>query len=93
MINSAMHGGIIDESKLVYHVFDAMPFADFNFSKCDLEYTDRLRILFTAIGKIDNTQIKRAESWHLSNADQIQELYNLAVHQSIFSAKNYKRRR
>jgi ATP-dependent DNA ligase len=41
MINSAMHGGRINENILDYAVFDSMHLDDFDFRKCAIDYQDR----------------------------------------------------
>ena len=41
MINSAMHGGRINERELNLHAFDSMPVAQWDAKKCNMLYTER----------------------------------------------------
>ena len=53
MVNSAMHGGAINESNLTFRVFDHLPYDDFVSGVCKDPYKDRLecvRIICNLIG-------------------------------------------
>lgn len=45
MLNSARQGSVIDESKLQFNVFDAMPLSEFNNQECSLPYYKRITMV------------------------------------------------
>ena len=45
MINSAMHGGTIDESAIDYFIFDGMPLNMWELQKCSRTYHERLKYI------------------------------------------------
>jgi len=75
MINSAMHGGVIDETKLVFNVFDAMGYDNFLASKCGWDYNHRANLARKILSEIANPYITFAETVPVSSIEQINKLY------------------
>ena len=71
MINSAMHGGRINESILTYPVFDSMLLDHFNTRKCVEDYNDRY-IYTTQYAKKAKIPITRNQM--VSSIQEVQEL-------------------
>lgn len=81
MINSAMHGGSIDEQDLVFNTFDIMLLEDWNAEKCSTEYADRWNGVNYTIGNIDSHHFVKADTWNFNSAEEATVLYNLAISQ------------
>lgn len=74
MINSARSGNSINESMLVFNVFDAMPLAQFNSGECSLRYSCRLAMAEDACTLAD-LYLAKAESKLVTSANQAQEVF------------------
>jgi len=79
MINSAMHGGTIDEEEVVLHCFDTMPLSDFNSVKCDKPYSERFAILRTMLIATEDKHIQLAFTNEVHNAESVTTLYQGAL--------------
>lgn len=79
MINSAMHGGAIDESKLVYNVFDTMSLKEWNATKCLRPYSSRYVHAGDITNMVNNSYVKLAITNEVHSADAALELYTQAI--------------
>ncbi len=70
MINSAMHGGSVIETAMVFHVFDTMPLSEFNDCRCDTVYEDRFLVLklILASKPVDSIQLAITNEVHSAKA-------------------------
>lgn len=76
MINSAMKGGTIDESLLVFNVFDCMSIKAFH--TCDNQYTYAERRVFVlgAVAALSSTQFPAATSWLCGTQAEVSTIYD-----------------
>ena len=79
MINSAMHGGAIDEGKLVYHVFDTMSLSEWNANRCLRQYSARYVHVKDILRLINNPAVLVAPTNEVYNSDAALELYTQAI--------------
>lgn len=78
MINSAMHGGTIDENKLVFNVFDYMYLKDFQNRKCiDTHSFRRQELKYSSIYITPSFFV--TESYNLETIEDAQDLYNSVI--------------
>ncbi|UOF81431.1 thermostable DNA ligasE [Caudoviricetes sp.] len=77
MINSAMHGGIIDESKLRYVLFDTLSLEDFAAAKCNTHYTTRRQQLSAKLNNVaKDSLLAMTRSTLVYNKDDALAYYN-----------------
>lgn len=79
MVNSAMHGGTVDEGKLMFNCFDFMALSQWEAAACDDAYDIRHTMLDAALGDIAIGQLKIADTKEAHNIDAVNELYNAAI--------------
>ena len=78
-INSAMHGGAVDESKFVYHVFDTMSLSEWDANRCLRQYSTRYVHVKDIVGLINNPTVLVAPTNEVHSSDAALELYTQAV--------------
>ena len=79
MINSAMHGGAIDESKLRYNIFDTMSLSEWNANRCLRPYSARFAHLMDIAVMAKVGYITPAVTNEVHSAEAALELYTQAV--------------
>lgn len=79
MINSAMHGGAIDETNLVFNAFDCMPINMWYETKCSAPYTERYNTLSMLLTKIEAQAFRIAYTLELQSAEEAASFYNVAI--------------
>lgn len=78
MINSAIHGGVIDEFKLVYDIFDAMELDDWDRQRCLITYSGRLDF----VRELTNTlprNFQLVTSLIVKDLKQLQDHYAMTI--------------
>lgn len=78
-INSAMHGGTVDETEMVFHVFDSMPLDDWQKAQCDYEYSYRLHRLQEMLITWQYDNIRPAHTLTVTNAEDAANYYEAAL--------------
>lgn len=78
-INSAMHGGKVDESAFVFHVFDTMAKLEWEAAECNSAYVDRFTILQGLVVAANSESIQVATTNEVHNATGAQQLYDSAL--------------
>lgn len=73
-VNSAMHGGTINEADIVFQVFDFLSLEDFNANKNRVTYEDRFFCAKTICNAIGNERIKIAENIVVKSAEDVNKL-------------------
>ncbi len=79
MINSAMHGGSIDEYLLVYNIFDAMILKHWEEMKCPVVYTHRLKMVRLLVDEISNCGIDIAFTFKALNKESLEKQYDMFI--------------
>jgi len=79
MINSAIHGGKIDEDKLSYNVFDTMSIGDWQNAKCLNTYEQRLPQVDYNVSIIDDYRISIAINRLVNSEAEVNELYKTVI--------------
>lgn len=77
-VNSAMHGGTVDESEMVYYIFDTMPLSEWYAGECNVPYFKRFDKLHEIIPQ-DNNYIAIADTFEVHKKLQLNELYDGAI--------------
>jgi ATP-dependent DNA ligase len=80
-INSAMHGGAVDEADMIYHVFDSMPLNDWEANVCDYEYQHRLHIMLEMLVSWQIPNVLPAYTAVVSSAEETNLIYDIYVEQ------------
>jgi len=75
MINSAMHGGIIDESNVRFNAFDFMALSDWEAAKCNELYSMRFKALNEILSYMRSENFIPATTVTLANAEDANEYY------------------
>lgn len=78
-INSAMHGGTVDESNMVFHVFDFMAKSQFDYCKCNEKYDTRFGYVQQLVNGINSQFVRVAVTNEVHNAEGVQQLYDGAL--------------
>lgn len=81
MINSAMKGGVIDESNLIINIFDSMKTSEFDIGFCPTRYENRLACAEHLVMAIQDDHIQMAITTPVETLDQIQNLYDAMIDQ------------
>jgi DNA ligase-1 len=79
MINSAMHGGVVDEGLLKLNVFDGMSIDEWEFLECGWKYTSRLKLISSVAAAIDNPQIELAQTIVCKDTSEVSALYESKI--------------
>jgi DNA ligase-1 len=79
MVNSAMHGGRVDESDMVLYCFDTMPLSNFDAAHCDDIYEDRFTVLRSILASTMSPQLELAPTNEIHNAEAATLLYEGAL--------------
>ena len=79
MVNSAMHGGRIDEDDIVLHCFDTMPLSDFNNLYCPTIYRDRFTILKAILATNESSHLELAITNEVHSAEAATNLYEASL--------------
>lgn len=74
-INSAMKGGLVQESAFVFNVFDWLPLAEFNQQICTKPYLDRRVYAMSALTDLQSEQFKIATATECHTHAAINELF------------------
>jgi len=75
MINSAMHGGRVNEDLLQFNVFDAMTLVDFECAACDLSYSARRSFVEAFVGILDIPNLEVAQRWYCETRKGVESVY------------------
>ncbi len=76
-LNSAMHGGVVDESKITFKVFDFLSLTEFNIQKCISPLYIRRAQVDTIVTKlINNPMYESAETESVASAEEVNRVYN-----------------
>lgn len=75
MINSARCGTRIDESQLVFNVFDTLPLAHFYSQLCNLPYHRRRQEVEALVSKCSNSPLRLVETLEVFDVDQVNTLF------------------
>jgi len=78
-INSAMHGGTVDETEMVLNCFDLMTLKQWKECECFDPYELRWSILKDIIEKANHPSISLAETNVVENRQGLAELYDAAI--------------
>ena len=81
MINSAMHGGHVIETAMVFHVFDTMPLSSFEACDNPTPYADRFGHLQFIWDKTESTKVQIAITNEVFNHESLTALYEAALGQ------------
>jgi DNA ligase-1 len=68
-----------DDSKMLYHVFDCVPLADWQAQKSNIKYVDRLSNLSNIIGTNRNSPFRFVKSKTCANENELREFYTLCL--------------
>lgn len=79
MINSAIHGGFIDEYLLVYNIFDAMTLQHWEALECPIIYSHRLKLVRLLVDKIDSCLIDVAFTFNARNRESLETRYDMFI--------------
>jgi len=79
MINSAMHGGSIDEQLLIYQIFDSMSLDHWEKMKCPVIYLHRLKKVRVAVEKMDSYLVETAFTFNAINRASLEKQYNMFI--------------
>lgn len=79
MINSAMHGGSIDESILVFNVFDTMSLAEFTTCKGLLPYSSRFAHVNSILYTSEDPRLVVAHTNEVHNPEGALQLYEAVL--------------
>ncbi len=79
MINSAMHGGKIDEYALCYHIFDAMKLHHWEAVECPIIYSHRLKLVRLLIEQIDSYLVDVAFTFNALTKADLEESYDIFI--------------
>lgn len=79
MINSAMHGGQIDEYLLMYNIFDTMILSHWEAMKCPVIYTHRLKMVRLLVDQISNCGIDVAFTFKAVNRATLEKQYDMFI--------------
>lgn len=79
LINSAMKGGVIDESELVFNVFDILPYDQFMTQECDATYQLRLDLLTTILTNINSPYLKIARTFKVDHIVELESLFRETI--------------
>ena len=79
MINSAMHGGRVNQDDMVLHIFDTMPLSEFNACECDTIYDDRFAILNKILETNESDHLAIAPTNEVHSAEAATNLYEGAL--------------
>jgi ATP-dependent DNA ligase len=80
-INSAMHGGTVDESDMVLHVFDAMKLQDWQAAKCIHPYNYRFQIANAILDRLSSDQFRPAPSLKLESPKDVELYFEVLLEQ------------
>ena len=80
-INSAMHGGAVDESNMVFNVFDTMSKLQLECSKCNLPYSERYTTAMKLVGAADSEMVVLATTNEVHSPEGVNTLYSAAIEQ------------
>lgn len=80
MVNSAIKGTPIKDTRLVYNIFDIMELNEFNMQKCNIPYDTRLKaVAHTAyyLKQVkSDSMIALARTTEIANKEKLLEIYN-----------------
>lgn len=81
MINSAIHGGIVQEELLEYFIFDGMPLDEWDDAKCKEDYAHRCKYVAAFMGLIANTgaYMKEALTVEVEDAENAMYFYEAVM--------------
>jgi len=79
MVNSAMHGGTVNEDNMVLHIFDTMPLSEFNACDCDAPYEDRFAVLNKILVTNESSHLELAITNEVHSAEAATNLYEGAL--------------
>lgn len=80
-INSAMHGGIIDESDLMFNIFDVMPLTDWQAAKCAAPYHKRWLSLIKLLTWLGLPNVIPAACIEVESAKDVELYYDVLIEQ------------
>lgn len=76
MINSAIKGTPVRNNLgLIYHVFDSMPLEEFNASKCNRLYDERLSLVVKHVDNIGSPKVQVATTYGFQSKEDINRQY------------------
>ena len=75
MINSALHGGTLDYTKVVFNVFDYLAIEDFYTQSCDVNYKDRLILASELVKQFNTPCISLVRSQIVKSVEQANDYY------------------
>jgi DNA ligase-1 len=78
-INSAMHGGAVDETAMVYYVFDSMSKAQFESCLCNSPYSDRFIFARELAQAVESPMVQLAPTQSAMSHEGVQQLYEGAL--------------
>ncbi len=78
-INSAMHGGTVDETDMVLHCFDFMTLSQWKEGDCADIYQYRYSILKELLTNLSNPYLELAITNVVHSAEAVNELYQAAI--------------
>jgi len=76
LINSAMHGGQVDEDCLRFNVFDAMTVEEWDDSKCFRTYKNRFKQTMFILETMQDEQFIPALTMPVDSVEQVNGIYN-----------------
>ena len=79
MVNSAMHGGMVEESQMVLNCFDFMSLAQWEAAYCPDEYEVRFTVLMAFLEHTDSINVQLALTNEAHNIEAVNELYDAAI--------------
>ncbi len=79
MINSAMHGGQVDEYLLVYNIFDAMVLQHWEAMKCPVVYSHRLKMVRLLVDQIGSCGVDVAFTFKAGNRETLEKQYDMFI--------------
>jgi DNA ligase-1 len=81
MINSAMHGGNINQRKMVFNVFDAMTLKHWERTDCPVGYEDRLKLVNVLVDDINSSMVTVALTLHAKDRATLDYQYDKVIQQ------------
>ena len=79
LVNSAMHGGIVDESNLILQVFDHMLFDEWTEARCDMNYKMRWSHLVELLSALEIDQIRPAYTIEINREEDAMAFYDTLI--------------
>lgn len=80
-INSAMHGGIVDEQNMVVHIFDAMSRNDWEAAYCQHAYTYRFDRVHSLLHHWQIDSLRPAVTHEICSPEEAQLFYDVILEQ------------